>query len=287
MPVSKKPRNKARATRAAASPPALPTRRMREAYLADVTLEVRGAALAEADTVMARAMDSGMPRVITAAAYRALALCPLCAEAYTALAEAAATAELALDAYKRAVHAGELALGAAAFEQRAGQFWSTPETRPYMIALRGMADILLELEQEDAAIGHFETLLRLNPADAQGARYPLMAYYLDQHDLAPARALALAFQDERSTFWLYSRVLLAYRDELQAQASTDTLVQDALAANPHVPAILAEQTPDVFADDDEDITPGSAEEATEYVVAYEAAWTSTPGAVAWLLSKAA
>ncbi len=284
MPVSKKPRNKAKATQAAA--PAVPTRRIREAYVAETPPEVRRVALAEAEAVMERALETGMARLIIAAAYKALAISPLCADAYSTLADDARQPEVALDYYKRAVHAGELGLGPETFERLAGQFGAAPQTRPYLRVLRGLADVLLELDREEEAIGHLEAIMRLNPADDMGVRYPLLAYYLDQFDLQPARDLVAAFANENSTMWLYSRVLLAYRDELQAAPSTQALIDAALAANPHVPGILARQAPDVFADEDEDVPPGSAAEASEYVDLNEEAWTSTPGAVAWLLSKA-
>jgi tetratricopeptide (TPR) repeat protein len=259
---------------------------MREAYAAEMSAQDRRAALAEADAMMERALQSGMARLIAAAAYRALALSPLCADAYAALADDAQTPEVALDFYKRAVHAGELGLGPEMFERSAGQFGTVPETRPYLRALRGLADVLLEVGREDEAIGHLETIMRLNPGDDMGVRYPLLAYYLDQFDLQPARDLVAAFATEDTTMWLYSRVLLAYRDELQAASSTQALIDAALAANPHVPGILARQAPDVFADEDEEVPPGSVAEASEYVELNEEAWTSTPGAVAWLLSKA-
>ncbi len=283
MPVSKKPRNKAKAGQAAM--PAVPTRRIREAYVAETSPEDRQAALAEADAMMERALESGMPRLITGAAHRALMVSPLCADAYAALADDARLPDVALDLYKRAVHAGELVLGEDMFVRFAGRFGTAPETRPYLTALRGLADVLFELSREEEAIGQLETILRLNPADDMGVRYALLAYYLDQFDLQPARDLIAAFVQEQSTMWLYSRVLLAYRDELQGAASTQALIAAALKANPHVPGILARQAPDVFADEDEAVPPGSAAEASEYVELNEEAWTSTPGAVAWLVSQ--
>jgi tetratricopeptide (TPR) repeat protein len=194
--------------------------------------------------------------------------------------------EVALDLYKRSMHAAELALGPDMAERYAGQFWAAPETRPYMRALRGLADVLLELEREDEAMAQLETMLRLNPADDQGVRYALLAYYLDQHELQPARTLLAAFETDTSTAWLYARVLLAYREERHGTEATRSLVEAALTANRHVPGILAQEEPDDFADGDEAVPPGSAAEATEYALAYEAAWTSTPGALGWLLAQA-
>ena len=257
MPVSKKPRNKAKATRGAAAPPPVPTRRIREAYAAETAEHDRAAALLEADALIARALETGMTRLYVPAAHRALALSPLCIEAYTVLADEATDFEGALDLYKRAMHAGTLALGAETFKRDAGRFWDGAATQAYLRALWGLADTLLAMEREEDAIEPMVTMLRLDHGDALGARYRLLSYYLDQFDLQPARDLAVRFAEEQTATWLYSRVLLAYRDEQQDAAATRALVTAALTANPHVPGILARTHPDYFANEDEAIPPGS------------------------------
>jgi hypothetical protein len=59
------------------------------------------------------------------------------------------------------------------------------------------------------------------------------------------------------------------------------LVKDARSANEHVPGILAGTVSPVVSDNDY-ITVGGADEATEYVAECGPAWHSTPGAVEWL-----
>jgi hypothetical protein len=56
---------------------------------------------------------------------------PLCADAYSILAEEARSVEEARDLYARGVEAGELALGRKGSKQYAGHFWGYLETRPY------------------------------------------------------------------------------------------------------------------------------------------------------------
>jgi hypothetical protein len=288
MPVSKQRRKKGGGKGGAkAGLPAIPTRRMREAYVAATDAGAVQAALAEADAIVVRAVESGMPRLEVQAAHRALAISPLCSAAYGVLAAETRDVEVALDLSKRAVHAAELAVGPDALERMAGQSWGEPATRSYLVAMHGLVDVLLELDREEEAVVHMETMLRLNPGDDMGVRYALLGYHLDQFELSPARALLAAFPDETSTTWLYSRLLLAYRDEMQGDAETQRLVEAAVAANPYVPGMLLETEPDALIDDLADIEPGSPAEAASYAASFSEAWASTPGASPWLRARAA
>jgi hypothetical protein len=61
---------------------------------------------------------------------KALAISPLCADAYVLVAEEEAkSAEEALEYYCKGVEAGEQALGTKRFKQYAGHFWGFIETR--------------------------------------------------------------------------------------------------------------------------------------------------------------
>lgn len=55
------------------------------------------------------------------------------------------------------------------------RFWGILETRPYMRALMGLAQTLVELGRVNEALAQFRELLRLNPNDNQGVRYPLLS----------------------------------------------------------------------------------------------------------------
>jgi tetratricopeptide (TPR) repeat protein len=114
------------------------------------------------------------PRARIALAHKALAISPLCADAYVLLAEEEAkSAEEALEYYCKGVEAGEQALGTKRFKQYAGHFWGFIETRPYMRARAGLAAILNMLGEVDAAISNYQEMPVLNPNDNQGIRYRL------------------------------------------------------------------------------------------------------------------
>jgi tetratricopeptide (TPR) repeat protein len=220
-----------------------------------------------------------------ALARKALAISPLCADAYNLLADEAATVIEARDLYVRGVEAGELAVGPTGFEEYDGHFWGFLETRPYMRARHGLALTMLQLGEEDAAREHFRAMLKLNPNDNQGIRYLLLASLLRHDDITGAKALLASYADEWSAQWLYTRALIAYREGDAAKAATLKLVKEALSANEHVPAILAGTRPPVLTQTGY-ITMGGPDEATDYVREFGQAWKNTSGSIAWLLSTA-
>jgi tetratricopeptide (TPR) repeat protein len=199
--------------------------------------------------------------------------------------EAANVAE-ARDLYERGLQAGELALGAKGFEEYDGHFWGFLETRPYMRARHGLAVTLLSLGEEDAAIGHFHAMLKLNPNDNQGMRYLLLARLLRRDDTKAVKALLAAYEEEWSVHWLYTRALIAYREGRAPEKATMKLINEALSANEHVPGILAGTRPPMFAKSGY-VTMGGADEAAEYVRECGTAWKETPGAIDWLAAVAA
>jgi tetratricopeptide (TPR) repeat protein len=283
MPVSKKPRTKAgsKTPARAAAGPAVPDRRAMESYLAAITGRDRNDAIVKAQDVMYDAWERTTSRSRVALARKALGISPLCADAYNLLAKEAGSVEEARDLYAKAVDAGELALGPKWFKEYAGHFWGFLETRPYMRARAGLAGTLSKLGDEDAAIRHYRDMLKLNPNDNQGIRYILAACLLRRGEEAGLKELLAAYEDEGSTYWLYTRALLAFREGGGDDEQAVTLVKDAWSANDHVPAILAGTMPPVF-EDRGYVTMGGADEATYYFTEFGPAWHRTPGAVEWL-----
>ena len=283
MPVSKKPRRKPPAAMQAEAPatPALPDRGAMESYLATVADRRRDDAIARAQNVMYDAWDRKTSRSRAALARKALAISPLCADAYNLLAGEAATTAEARDLYARGLEAGELALGPEGFEEYDGHFWGFLETRPYMRARHGLSLALLKLGEEEAAMEHFRVMLKLNPGDNQGIRYLLLGSLLRRDDIPALETLLADYADEWSAYWLYTRALVAYREGQGSAPATLKLLKDARSANEHVPAILAGAKPPMLSRTDY-VTVGGADEAAEYVRECGGAWRKTPGAVEWL-----
>ncbi len=231
MSVSKKPPRKAASTssrpKAAVADGALPDRRAMESYLAAIAGQGRDDAIAKAQDIMYDAWDRATSRSRITLARKALAISPLCADAYNLLAEEAGSVQEARDLYARGVEAGELALGAEGFEEYAGHFWGFLETRPYMRARAGLAIALIKLGDESAAIEHFRAMLKLNPNDNQGIRYLLLGCLLRRDNAAAVKKLLAAYKDEWSACWLYTRALVAFRDGHAAEKKIIRLMQDA------------------------------------------------------------
>jgi tetratricopeptide (TPR) repeat protein len=283
MPVSKKRRRTAMpgSSRKAVDAAIVPDRRAMESFLAAVAGRSRREAIEKAQDLIYDAWERATARSRIALARKALAITPLCADAYSILAEEARSVEETRDLYARGVEAGELALGRKGFKEYAGHFWGFLETRPYMRARAGLASALLKLGDDEAAISHYCDMLELNPGDNQGIRYVLLGCLLRRGDEAALKELLAAYEDEGSAHWLYTRALLAFREGRVSENEVVRLVKSARSANEHVPGILAGTASPVVSDNDY-ITVGGADEATEYVAECGPAWHGTPGAVEWL-----
>jgi plasmid stabilization system protein ParE len=109
MPISKKPRSKARTSTKASAPAALPDRRAMESFLGAIAGHRGDDATAKAQDVMDEAWERTTSRSRTALARKALGISPLGADAYVLLAEEARSIEEARDYYAKGVEAGVLA----------------------------------------------------------------------------------------------------------------------------------------------------------------------------------
>jgi tetratricopeptide (TPR) repeat protein len=287
MPVSKKPRKKAKPS--SSKPPSgtgMPDRRAIEGVmstaLTSVALKPKGKnAVAAAQDIMYEAWDSTTKRKRIALAHKALEISPLCADAYVLLAEEEAkSTEEALNLFSKGVEVAEKALGPKGFKEFAGHFWGFLETRPYMRARAGLAATLSSLGDVDGAIDHYTEMLKLNPNDNQGIRYVLASCLMRSANIEALKNLLKQFDEDWSASWLYSRALIAFR-EFGENAEANDFAVSALAANGHVPAVLTGEKK-VKPRNDGYITMGGEDEAEHYVTEWGFDWVTTPGAVDWL-----
>jgi tetratricopeptide (TPR) repeat protein len=237
--------------------------------------------LDQAQQIMYQAWDESHPGKRLTLAHKALSISPNCADAYVLLAEEEAdTVGRALEYYQQGVDAGRRALGEAYFSEEVGHFWGLLETRPYMRALHGQANMLWQLRRHEEAAAIYREMLRLNPGDNQGVRYSLLQLLLELDRFEEARAVIAQYADEYSSTWLYTQALLAFQQEGDSPASTHAL-KEALKQNPHVPAYLSGQKriPNRLPDT---ISPGTETEAIDYAVGHLNDWRRTPGAVEWI-----
>jgi tetratricopeptide (TPR) repeat protein len=217
-------------------------------------------------------------------AWQALDLSPDCADAYVLLAEEAPeTVEQAKDLYRQGVEAGERALGPEAFREHAGHFWGLVETRPYMRAKEGLADCLWEMGERQAAVEHYQELLRLNPNDNQGIRYVLLSCLLQLGRTDEAEKHLARYEDEGTAAWLFSKAMLRFLRQGNSPEARQAL-REAQEANRHVAPYLLGQR-QIPRDYPTSVEMGSRSEAVEYVALCQVVWANTPGALDWLAAQ--
>lgn len=226
------------------------------------------------------AMEAPRTEERIALAREALALSPLCSDAYLVLARETADANEALELYRRAVAVGAEALGESAFQDDAGSFWGLLETRPYMRARHELALALWRRGHRDEAVGHYREMLRLNPGDNQGIRYLLIDALLELGREADAGALLKRYKNDGSAHWTWSAALLEFRRSGNSAPANKALA-NAVDANRHVAAYLlgAQPLPPTLP---EYIGMGDETEAVSYVHSAAGAWDAAPDAKAWV-----
>lgn len=221
----------------------------------------------------------------TALAHEALAISPLCADAYSILAQDAEPgSDEELVFLRKSLAAGEAALGQKAFEELAGEFWGWHETRPYMRARLGFAQALWTRGERDEAARHAEAMLALNPNDNQGIRYVLASWLIELQRDDALQALLKRYEKDDSAFLSYPAALAAFRRGGESEECRK-LLATALISNAHVPDFLLNtrrmpKTAPAF------YSPGQETEAVLYVRDHAQPWRTTPGALDWLATHA-
>lgn len=260
-------------------------RRAMEGLLGFFSPEAEDPALQAAQQLMYQAWEATNPAQRIILAHEALEKSPDCADAYVLLAEEEAdTLGRALEYYQKGLEAGERALGQDFFEENKGYFWGLLETRPYMRARLGVANLLWELGRPDEAAGHYRAMLELNPGDNQGVRYSLLNLLVSLERDGEAQALLDMYEEDAMAEWLYTRALVTFRQTGPGRQA-ETALREALATNPHVPVYLTGrkrvpgQLPAMLGWGDEN-------EAILYAAGYLSLWRRTPGAVEWLKNRA-
>ncbi len=213
-------------------------------------------------------------------ARQALEVWPDSADAYVLLAEATRDPAKARPLYEQGVQAGERALGPRAFVEDVGRFWGIRQTRPYMRARQGLAEVLWVLGERQAAIKHLQDMLRLNPDDNQGLRHILTVWLLTVGDEPAASLLLAQYPEEMTAHWAYNNALATFQRRGQGNQADEALAK-ALIANYHVPLYMLglveppREMPTFYGLGDES-------EAILYVAQAAEAWLETPEALDWL-----
>lgn len=100
---------------------------------------------------------------------------------------------------------------AGAFKEYTGEFWTAPETRPYMRVRYTYFDVLISCGMMRQAISEGQRLLELCESDDLGVRYQLMHLYVFMEDEMHALALHKQFDSYEETQMLLPLAVLYYK----------------------------------------------------------------------------
>lgn len=237
----------------------------------------------EAQQIAFDAMEAETEAEAHTLAKRALRLDPDCVDALVLMNDLnAPTRKARIEGLKKAVEAGERALGTKFIKKNTGHFWLLLETRPWMRALGRLATELKEAGLNLDAIGIYERMLELNPNDNQGVRDPLLGLYLTVGDLKVAGALLKKYEEDALANFAWGRVLERFLagDRAGAKAALEI----ARAANRHVELYLTARKP-LPEDPPEMYSPGSEEEAVLLLSNLGDAWAAHKEATFWLFDE--
>jgi tetratricopeptide (TPR) repeat protein len=236
-------------------------------------------ALAQAQYIMWQAFDEKSSRKRIAMAKEALNISLDCADAYVLLAEdEARDAKQEIEYYRQGVAAGRRALSDI-WDSPDVPFWSDLKTRPYMRAVDGLASALRRTGEIGEAIDLWKELLRLNSNDNLGVRLMLVPTLVGADRLDEAETL-LNHYDEDSAHMRYSRALCIFKKHGDGTLAHDAL-QEAISVNRYVLEILLGISK-MLTSDYSSFTPGSHEEADDYLCVSIDSWTGTEGALDWI-----
>lgn len=203
-----------------------------------------------------------------------------CIQAYNILGEEAENMEEALEYFEKGVSAGERSLDMAKIELYVGPVWDIHAYKHFLIALQGVVECLVEMEDYESAVSPANTILQRNPADHQGMRYTLLFILTQLKRDSSLRELLDRYPDDISAVWPYSRALLEFRQKGENRKSR-LLLKEAFEVNPYIPDFLTgkrpipEELPDY-------VSFGDEHEAMYYARDYYTAWWQTKGAISWL-----
>lgn len=194
----------------------------------------------DAQDLVYQAMDAADADRAAKLCRQALEIYPHCVDALNLLADIECDrVRDYVAAKRRAVEAGRRDLGDEYIQQMKGEFWLDLDTRPYMRALAGLADALLQWgqpEHVDEAIEIYEEMLELNPNDNQGVRDPLAGLYLQRKRYHDAARLLKTYEEDWMAVPCWARVLLACATGDEGKAAA--LLKEAREQNPHVELYL-------------------------------------------------
>ena len=219
-----------------------------------------------------------------AAAFRAIEISPLCADAYLDVIHL-----LKLEGFEKkrllslTIEAAVLAIGTETFVADRGHFWSVPRTRPYIRARTLQADMKFDEWDWQSAAQEYQAIIDLNNHDNLGCRYRLMACLLELNDNEGLLKVFDQFDEEGSIDMYYTRALFEFKQVGADNPLAYEWARKGYALDTLVPILLHRYKNFQWLPYIDDSTPNEEVEALSYVDLFGPQWAGTEGAVEWLL----
>ncbi len=214
-------------------------------------------------------------------AQEAMKLSAICAEAYIILAQQEQDPAQKVHLLEKGMEIAASQLDKTKFDEPDGYFWQLLVTRPYMRCRTALAFELWNSGEQDTAIEHIKTLLRLNSYDNQGLRLHLLSWLLEFNasDDSIDRYFT-EFKSETSAFGRYAYLLWKFIRDGKSK-STVRAFDEAIQCNEFVPIILCREValPDLKS---KRVIRGTPQEAIAFRRTGYGAWQKAAGALSWL-----
>lgn len=203
-------------------------------------------------------------------------------EEYQAKAISACDYKEAVKYMNKAIVEAKKKINSNTFKDLKGELWLEYDARPYMSLRKELADLYYIGGEYDKSIKELWDLIELNRSDNQGNRFELATLLLKNKRFKDFEKLIDIFQDDISTFMIYSKALYAYiKDDA---LSAKRYIKEAFEVNEYVPQIFMGLAETIQVQGGS-YRVGGQDEATLYVTSSVDAWQIFDEALFWLVDE--
>lgn len=208
---------------------------------------------------------------------------PNCARAYMLLAdEAASTVSEQIDLYRQAVDVGRETFFDVVEDDRESKEWKYSALHDFRVALASLGTLLRDTNEIEEAIEVWqEEELMEYPQDQVVVWRRLIPALIQANRFSEADIQLRDCPDQKSCIFLYSRALLNFKEHGSTKRNNEALGK-AISANRFAAELILGGVAATQLFDEDEITPGSEEEAHSYSTASHVDWSIHPGAFDWL-----
>lgn len=214
-------------------------------------------------------------------AKEALELSKDCAEAYMILAEEAEEIQDSIELVEKAVAAGERIVAKFGGHIEPANYWNIDISRPFVKALKALAEYKEEHGRFDEAIVILQRLLDFDPSDRRQIRTCLASCLFEAERFVELEQLLSECEKMDAAEICFTKALYLFKTSGRTELSKKAF-ENALQCNPHVLFYLAAWA-DLPEELPETLFCGEESEAIAYVMLYGHQWLEVEGAFDYMI----